>query len=98
MGSLDRPSSPLVPRDLIHAIVTDAQLRGRWGFLSSAAPTLDRVILTATIRTRPETGAKNVDGLEMDVITATADDYDVAKAELEARVPEGWQMLSIRRN
>lgn len=61
-------------------------------------PILDQVILTATIRTRPETGAKNVDGLEMDVITATADDYDGAKAELEAKTPEGWQMLSIRRN
>ncbi|MFI5426032.1 hypothetical protein ACHMWU_03740 [Aeromicrobium sp. UC242_57] len=55
------------------------------------------MILKATIRTRPETGAKNLDGLTMDVITAEADDYDTAKAELESKTPDGWQMLSIRR-
>ena len=52
--------------------------------------------LTATIRTRPEPGAKNVDGLTMDVITAHADDYDTAYAELRQQVPDGWQMLSVR--
>jgi hypothetical protein len=52
--------------------------------------------LTATIRTRHEPGAKNRDGLAMDVITTTADDYDTARAELDGRVPEGWQMLSVR--
>lgn len=55
------------------------------------------MILTATIRTRPDEHAKNVDDLVMDVITATADNYDAAKAELDAKTPEGWQMLSIRR-
>jgi hypothetical protein len=52
--------------------------------------------LTATIRTRPEPGAKNVDGLAMDVITTEGPDYDTAKADLETRVPGGWQMLSVR--
>jgi hypothetical protein len=52
--------------------------------------------LTATIRTRPETGAKNRDGLAMEVITATADDYDTAYTDLAERVPEGWHMLSVR--
>jgi hypothetical protein len=52
--------------------------------------------LTATIRTRPEPGATNRDGLAMDVITTTADDYDTAYAALAQRVPEGWQMLSVR--
>lgn len=65
--------------------------------MSLATPTLDRVILTATIRTRPEDHRTDVSTLAMDVITATADDYDAAKAELEAKTPEGWQMLSIRR-
>lgn len=52
--------------------------------------------LTATIRTRPAEGAKNVDGLAMEVLTTTADDYDTAYTDLEARVPAGWQMLSVR--
>lgn len=71
--------------------------RAQIGVLHDHTPTLDRVILKATIRTRPETGAKNLDGLTMDVITAEADDYDTAKAELESKTPDGWQMLSIRR-
>lgn len=33
----------------------------------------------------------------MDVITATADGYDAAKTELEGKLPNGRQMLSIRR-
>lgn len=52
--------------------------------------------LTATIRLRPEPGAKNVDGLAMEVLTETADDYDTALAQLDARVPDGWQKLSVR--
>lgn len=52
--------------------------------------------LTATIRTRPDEGATNVDGLAMDVLTATAPDYDTAKADIEGRVPDGWQILSLR--
>lgn len=52
--------------------------------------------LTATIRTRPEPGAKNRDGLAMEVITSTADDYDTALADLTARTPDGWHMLSVR--
>jgi hypothetical protein len=52
--------------------------------------------LTATIRRRPAPGAKNVDGLEMKVITTEGSDYDAAKADLETRVPGGWQMLSVR--
>jgi hypothetical protein len=52
--------------------------------------------LTATIRTRPAPGATNRDGLAMDVITTTADDYDTARADLDGRVPQGWQMLSVR--
>lgn len=54
------------------------------------------MILTATIRTAPGTGARNRDGLSMDVITVTADDYNTAYAQLEAKVPDGWQMLSVR--
>lgn len=54
------------------------------------------MILTATIRTRPEEHAKNVDGLAMDVITGEGEDYDAAYAELVGKVPEGWQMLSVR--
>lgn len=54
------------------------------------------MILTATIRTAPATGARNRDGLTMDVITAEAPDYDTAKTELDAKVPDGWQMLSVR--
>lgn len=50
--------------------------------------------LTATIRLRPEPGAKNVDGLAMEVLTAP--DYDTALAQLDARVPDGWQKLSVR--
>lgn len=52
--------------------------------------------LTATIRTAPATGARNRDGLTMDVITAEAPDYDSAYTELEGKVPDGWQMLSVR--
>lgn len=52
--------------------------------------------ITATIRQRPEEHAKNVDGLRMDVLTVTADDYDSAYADLELAVPSGWQMLSVR--
>lgn len=52
--------------------------------------------LTATIRTRPTEGAKNVDDLAMDVLTETADDYDTALAQLDSRVPDGWQKLSVR--
>jgi hypothetical protein len=52
--------------------------------------------LTATIRQRPDEGAKNVDGLPTDVITTEAPDYDTAKAELDGRVPDGWQMLFVR--
>lgn len=55
-----------------------------------------RVNLTATIRTRPADHRTDLSTLTMDVITATADDYDTAKAELEGRVPDGWQMLSLR--
>lgn len=32
----------------------------------------------------------------MDVITATADDYNTAYSQLEGKVPDGWQMLSVR--
>jgi hypothetical protein len=64
--------------------------------LSFPAATVDQMQLTATIRTRPAEGAKNVDGLAMDVITETADDYDTALAQLDARVPDGWQKLSVR--
>lgn len=52
--------------------------------------------LTATIRQRPGHGATHRDDLTMDVITATADDYDTAKTALDNRVPDGWQMLSVR--
>ena len=52
--------------------------------------------LTAMIRTRPEDHKTDVSALAMDVITTTADDYDTALAELQGRVPDGWQMLSLR--
>lgn len=52
------------------------------------------MILTATIRTRPDEHAKNVDGLEMDVITAMADDYDAAYSELESKTPDGARTMS----
>ncbi|MBP2391726.1 hypothetical protein [Aeromicrobium fastidiosum] len=52
--------------------------------------------LTATIRTRPAEGAKKGDSLAMEVLTETADDYDAALAQLDARVPDGWQKLSVR--
>jgi hypothetical protein len=52
--------------------------------------------LTAAIRTRPEPGATNRDGVAVDVITTTADDHDAAYADLAQRVPEGWQILSVR--
>lgn len=32
-----------------------------------------------------------------DVITATADDYDTARQQLEEVLPVGWRMLSLRR-
>lgn len=69
---------------------------GEGGVLSFPAATVDRMQLTATIRTRPDDGAKNVDGLAMEVITTEAPDYDTAKADLDGRVPDGWQMLSVR--
>jgi hypothetical protein len=53
--------------------------------------------LTATIRQRAVEGAKNVDGLAMEIITASAEDYDSAWNELERQLPDGWQMLGIRR-
>ncbi|MBD8605513.1 MULTISPECIES: hypothetical protein [Aeromicrobium] len=51
--------------------------------------------LTATIRTRPRPGTP-LDDLVMDVITARADDYDTARDALDDRVPDGWQVLSVR--
>lgn len=51
--------------------------------------------LTATIRTRPGPGVP-LDDLVMDVITARADDYDTARTVLDDRVPDGWQVLSVR--
>ena len=52
--------------------------------------------LTATIRTRPDDHKTDLSTLTMDVITAEAPDYDTARAELDGRVPDGWQMLSVR--
>lgn len=52
--------------------------------------------LTGTIRTRPADGAKNVDGLEMKVLTTEGPDYDTAKTALDEQVPDGWQLLSVR--
>jgi hypothetical protein len=40
--------------------------------------------LTATIRPT-----------ETKTITVEADDYETAKAQLEAQIPEGWQTLQI---
>ena len=51
--------------------------------------------LTATIRTRPTPDTHHTD-LVMDVITATADDYDTARTVLDHHVPAGWQVLSVR--
>lgn len=65
-------------------------------FSSFPVANVDPMQLTATIRTRPAEGAKNVDDLEMKVITTTATYYDDAYAELQQAVPEGWQMLSVR--
>lgn len=66
--------------------------------LSCPAPTVDQMQLTATIRTVRAPGARNVDGLAIEVITTEAPDYDTAKAELDGRVPDGWQMLSVRQH
>nr|MCW2728565.1 hypothetical protein [Aeromicrobium sp.] len=53
--------------------------------------------LTATIRSRPGPGAVQLDDVDMDVITATADDYDTAYAELVAQADRrGWRLLSLR--
>jgi hypothetical protein len=68
----------------------------RGAFSSSPATTVARMQLTATIRPRPEPGATNIDGFEMKVITTEGPDYDTAKSALETRVPDGWQMLSVR--
>jgi hypothetical protein len=51
--------------------------------------------LTATIRSRP--GTAELDDVDMDVITTTADDYDTAYAELVAQADQrGWRLLSLR--
>lgn len=63
--------------------------------LSLVGRTVDLVTLTAIIAPVPaEFGATPDDITE--VITADAGDYDTAKAALEAQVPDGWRMLSIR--
>lgn len=52
--------------------------------------------LTAMIRPCPADHKTDVSELGMDVITTTADDYDTALTELQGRVPDDWQMLSLR--
>lgn len=52
--------------------------------------------LTATVRTIPDSSADDIDSLRMDVITSEAPDYDTAYARLSTRVPDGWQLLSVR--
>jgi hypothetical protein len=53
--------------------------------------------LTATIRSRPAHGSVQLDDLDMDVITTTADDYDTAYADLVAQADRrGWRLLSLR--
>lgn len=54
------------------------------------------MILTTTIRVKPTDDKTDVSELATDVITATADDYDAAYAELVGKTPDGWQMLSVR--
>lgn len=56
------------------------------------------VILTATIRVQPTDHKTDVSELATDIITATADDYETAYAELVGKTPDGWQMLGIRRD
>lgn len=55
------------------------------------------VTLQSSIRQRQEQGVKSLDGLEAREITATAETYGEAKAELEQQLPEGWILLGIMR-
>ncbi|WP_157432595.1 hypothetical protein [Aeromicrobium sp. Root472D3] len=52
--------------------------------------------LTATIRTRPADGAKNVDDLEHRDIIGTGPTHDDARADLDGQIPDGWQLLYVR--
>jgi len=66
--------------------------------LSSPGGTIERVstTVTAITRQRPAIGATNHEGLELDVVKETADDYDSAVAAIRERLPEDWQILSLR--
>lgn len=58
--------------------------------LSAPRATFDHVQLSAII-------SPAGDDETSDVLTAEADTYDDAYAELQQRLPAGWRMLSIRR-
>lgn len=55
------------------------------------------VTLTAIIRQRPAKGARSHEGLSVDELHATTADVAAAQADIVARLPEGWQILSWRR-
>ena len=67
-------------------------------FLSHLVASVERMQLTATVRTIPDPAANDIDSLRMDVITSEAADYDTAYARLSTRIPDGWQLLSVRRH
>ncbi|TSD68149.1 hypothetical protein [Aeromicrobium piscarium] len=55
------------------------------------------VTLVAITQQTPEPHAPSHAGLETGEITAEGEDYQAAVDSLDAQVPEGWRMISIRR-
>lgn len=52
-------------------------------------------ILRSRIRPRP--GTDGVDDQERRELSAEADTYEAAYAQLHAQLPEGWQLLGVDR-
>lgn len=52
--------------------------------------------LSGTIRIRPADDARSVDDLDTRDVVGIGTTYDDARAELDAQVPDGWQLLFVR--
>ena len=55
------------------------------------------VSLVAITQQTPEPHTPSHSHLETGELTAQGDDYDTALSGLDAQVPEGWRLISIRR-
>lgn len=55
------------------------------------------VTLIAITQQTPAPHTRDHSGLETGELTAEGDSYETALAGLDAQVPDGWRLISIRR-